>query len=1004
MTRVITFYLLLTGLFIRHSEARETAFARFNISYITVDDGLPTNFIDDIYKDGQGFLWVSTSGGGLARYDGFEFMHFTIASSPVRLAGNFVNRVVEDRFNRLWIATENGLNILDKRLMQLTWPQDEQHLFDPEPGQPVVNIISDTQGAIWIFSGTTLRKIVFNETGGIADVLAVDSLPRNVYTLAMADIDADGNIWTGTANRLSKVLPANEPRRLYLSHQITDLPMRETSYISTFVMKENELWIGTNEDGLIRYNLNSGAWNLYRRQETNPHSLTHNNITDLAVTHDHRLLVGTLRGINIYQPISDNFEHLTLSGHTEDKSLNSDFINCLLVDGERLWIGTETGGLNTITPLQLHAHNFTHVPNRPASLSRNPVNAIFEDNSGHLWVGTVEGGLNKRIDATDNFIHYTTAPPANLCHNSISALATDNDGRLWVGTWGNGVTLLDMQDPNYRKLRTLNNDTNAGLPHFVGLLCYDSINQGMWIGGNPGIFFYDLKTDRLLHPLDSATNQHARGCIGAITDRQGRLWVGTMEGVFRIDLRARSGDHFPYIHFRYKPDDPESGRVEWVTCFCMTADGTLWVGSNSYGIYKYLPATDSQPERFVNYNNEHGLINNTVRGILSDRQDRLWISTINGLSCFDPEAEAFINYTTEDGLPNNHFYWNACCKTRDGHLFFGGLQGMTSIEPDMQNTEARPAQVKLTRLFVAEKEIHPGNRHIDCDISMAHTLTLHESDKSFALKFSSLTYEPRPASAFSYRLLGFNEQWIDVHARRRFATYTNLPAGVYTFQVRYNAEGNAVGDNPVTELRVVIHPYFYKTWWFASLLLLTAAFSIAYLWFSRVRRLEKQKELLHRMVEERTSELMQQNVRISRQEEQLEEMSRQVEGLRQQAENANDRKFLDKANALMKEHYADADYTQAEFFAMMGISKSAANKRFRSLTGMSVGEFIRHYRLSVAFDLIKENSLTRQMNISDIAYAVGFNDPKYFSRCFMKRYEITPTQLMTDLPISPQTS
>jgi ligand-binding sensor domain-containing protein/AraC-like DNA-binding protein len=980
MKRVVTFYLLLAGLFVRHSEARETASAHFNISYITMDDGLPANFIDDIYKDAQGFLWVSTSGGGLARYDGFEFVHFTIASSPVGLSGNFVNRVVEDRFNRLWIATENGLNILDKRLMQLSWPQDEQRLFDTLPGQPIVNIISDTQGAIWIFSGTTLRKIIFNETGGIADVLSVDSLPRNVYTLAMADVDADGHIWAGTGNQLSKVVPGNEPHRLRLNHIITGLPVRTTSYISAFVLKENELWIGTNEDGLIRYNLNDGVWKLYLRQESNPRSLTHNNITDLAVTHDRRLLVATLRGINIYQPASDDFEHLTLGENLGGKSLNSDFVNCLLADGERLWIGTETGGLNTITPLRLHARNFLHDPNRPRSLSRNPVNTIYEDASQNLWVGTVEGGLNRRIGDADDFIHYTTAPPANLCHNSISALATDHDGRLWVGTWGNGVTLLDKQNTNYRKIRELNNHTNAGFPYFIGLLSYDSINCGMWIGGNPGIFFYDLKTDSLMQLLDAEANQHARGCIGSITDSSGRLWIGTMEGVFRINLRARlEGGNFPCDHLRYKLDEPQSSRLEWATSFCQSDDGTLWIGSNSYGVYKYVPATAGEPERFVNYNSQHGLINNTVRGILSDRQGRLWISTINGLSCFDPQAVTFINYTTRDGLPDNQFYWNAYCKTHDGRLFFGGLRGMTSIAADMHNATVRPSQVKLTRLFVAEKEIHPAHsRHIDCDISMAATLRLHESDKAFALEFSSLTYEPRPASAFSYRLPGFNSQWIDVPARRRYATYTNLPAGVYTFQVRYNAEGAPADANPVTELRIIIRPYFYKTWWFAFLLIAAAASVIACLWYN--------------MVKKRTRELMLQNVRINQQEEQLEEMSREVEGLRQQAENANDRKFLNKANALMAEHYADADYTQADLLSMMGVSKSVANKRFRAIAGMSTGEFIRHYRLARAYDLIRDNSLTRQMNISDIAYATGFNDPKYFSRCFTKLYGVTPKQ------------
>jgi AraC-like DNA-binding protein len=659
----------------------------------------------------------------------------------------------------------------------------------------------------------------------------------------------------------------------------------------------------------------------------------------------------------------------------------------MFADGERLWIGTETGGLNKITPLRLQISNYVHDPNRTDALSPNPVNAIYEDASERLWAGTVEGGLN-RLVGTDNFVHYTTKPPARLSHNSISVITTDHSERLWLGTWGNGVTLLDLHSPDFRTLQTFTSQTVTGFPDFIGFLQFDPVNQGMWIGSNSGIFFYDLQTGRLHHPFEPDVNGHVRGCIGSVIDRQDRLWAGTMEGVFRFDLRSRGADNrFSYVHYRHKLDNPESVRPEGIACFCIANDGTLWIGSNGYGIYKYMPPVTGKPEQFVNYNNERGLINNNVRGMLEDEQGRLWISTINGLSCFDPKTESFINYTTEDGLPGNQFYWNAYCKARDGRLFFGGLAGMACIETDLQNNILRPATVKLTRLLIAEKEIYSDSRHIDFDISMAKKLTLHESDKSFALEFSSLTYESKPVSGFSYRLPGFDEKWIDVPPTRRYAAYTNLPANTYTFQVRYNMEGVNPAENPVTELTVVIRPYFYKTWWFICLLATVIICSMIYLYFSRIAKLKKQKELLNLMVEERTKELKAQHVHLV-------EMTKQVEELKEKVENSNDRKFLDKATAIMKEHYTDPDYEQAEFLTTLGISKSAANKRFRTLTGLSVGEYIRHYRLNTAYDLIKENRLSKQMNISDIAYAVGFNDPKYFSRCFVKRYEITPTQLL----------
>lgn len=101
----------------------------------------------------------------------------------------------------------------------------------------------------------------------------------------------------------------------------------------------------------------------------------------------------------------------------------------------------------------LLVQNYYHIPTIPGSLSQNPVNAIYEDPSGVLWVGTVEGGLNRRAPGSNTFEHYTTDAPAHLSHNTVSCFTSDNDGRLWIGTWGGGIGWIDM------KIRRTNNST-----------------------------------------------------------------------------------------------------------------------------------------------------------------------------------------------------------------------------------------------------------------------------------------------------------------------------------------------------------------------------------------------------------------------------------------------------------------------------------------------------------------------------------------------------------------
>jgi AraC-like DNA-binding protein len=97
---------------------------------------------------------------------------------------------------------------------------------------------------------------------------------------------------------------------------------------------------------------------------------------------------------------------------------------------------------------------------------------------------------------------------------------------------------------------------------------------------------------------------------------------------------------------------------------------------------------------------------------------------------------------------------------------------------------------------------------------------------------------------------------------------------------------------------------------------------------------------------------------------------------------------------IIKENYKEPDFDVNELITQMGVSKTFMNKKMQALTQQSAGPFIRAYRLKVARDLIIKNRITHNMNISEIAYEVGFNDPKYFTRCFTKQFGVTPSGML----------
>lgn len=881
--------------------AQERFTEQYNITYITMNDGLPHHFIDDLYKDSRGFLWVSTAGGGLSRYDGYEFVHFNTGSGGCKLRSNFIRNVCEDRFQRLWAVSEGGTDIIDLRTLQSVIPQDPKGMLPHLLRQPANRVVVDSRGVIWLHTGNTLHRIAFDAKGEVGTLTSLSPVEVVGPEIILKDIDEDGSVWTCMQNRLCRIVYTEEGKLEpdFLSDALT---FEAGTSCTDILAKENELWIATDR-GLLRYNRTGNMVKHYAHDSGNPHSLSQNFLTGLAVSKDKQLLVATLRGVNIYNPITDSFERfMHEESATEGNTLSSNFVNCILAEDDHIWFGTETGGINQLTPRRLSARNYRHNREKPASLSPNPVNAIYEDKYGNLWVGTVEGGLNRKLPQDEGFAHYTRER-GELTHNSVSAITADSQDRLWVGTWGGGINLLDMKAPHRRK-EVINAQTAEGYPiDFVGTLTYDSINHGMWIGANQGIYFYDLHTRQIRTPFANRASENIHGCIGSIIDNEQQLWIGCMEGAYVIDLHSRTpleeGGTFRYRHLRHKLDNPQSHLTEKITCFYQAEDGTLWLGSNGYGIYRRTIDEEGK-ERFVSYSTAQGLPNNSVRGIVADKHGHaIWISTNNGLSCFYPKEERFVNYTRQDGLPDMQFYWNASFRSPDNVLYFGSVAGLTAVESNRPQAAAPAVRVRFTRLLIGNQEIMPGHKYLPFDIAVTDKLRLHEREKSFSLEFSALNFTPNITDRYSYRLLGFEEKWVQVSGNRRFASYTNLRPGKYTLQVKYAPDGGS-DDEHITQLEIEIRPYFYKTTWFVLLLILLAGVAVRQFYLWRIRNYTRQKELLRHTVEERTQELeqqktlleaqteelswqnntlIQQNEKITRQKQQLSRMARKVQEL-----------------------------------------------------------------------------------------------------------------------------
>ena len=987
MTRYILS--LIAALFITLSSFAQGSFpSRFNVSYLNMAAGMPNNFADDIFQDSYGFVWISTHGGGLVRYDGFNYMNFNLGSSGISLRSNSCRNVYEDHFKRLWIAFEEGPQVLDLKTMQPVIPPCENEKVEAQLNKALKNLCTrmycDAKGNVWMVSFNLLTRISFNEKGEVNRVLSI-SYPYNAPDLGLCDVYRNGTVVMCNNGVVSEFSVQNN-RLVAKNISSMFLPL-DYRYAGAVISYHGKIWLGTNR----------GLYNSAKQEfhaSGTVHSLQHEVVTSLAITEDDKLLVGTLCGVDIIDDKTGTIEHWNCSSVNP---LSSNFVNSLLAKDGQIWVGTETGGITKLAPRQLQLEFFKHDAANPASLSPNAVNAMYAAPDGTLWVGTVEGGLNALAPGSRNFTHYTMAN-SGLPHNSVSTLAADNRGNLWIGTWGTGIAVMNLQQPG-RIIPLVVDAKHQPFLNFAGVLVYDPINDGMWLGTNDGLFFYDLKRQQLIEPFKGCLN--VRGCIGSLITPEGKLLMGCVQGMVEINLKSRipgKGD-FAVKYHQYKLDDPKSGVIDKILSFCLAKDGKIWLGSNGYGLYCYN--YNKEGKTYVkSFTTNNGLANNTVKGIVEDNQGMLWIATDNGLSIFNPKTETFSSYSRKDGLLSSQFYFNGAIRDAKGKIYLGtdeGLMAVTGVNHAVHNS----ARLRFTELLVDNQPVFAGSDYLDDDISIAKRLCIHESDKSFTIFFSALNYGNDSQGVYLYRMKGYENDWVQLQPGQHSVRYSTLPAGSYQFEVKYIPSFDSDKEQ-VISVDIKVTPYFWKSWWFVSLMVIAFIAFLLYIYTSRLEKMrEREVEELYRPIEAALKDSdepgkLQSRIQmiLENQKRYQDSQKKSIEADRKQVAE-KERPFMDIVMEVMEKNYDNSEFGVQELANEMRMNRSVLSKKLNAEAGQPTAQFIRNYRLDIAKKMITENVANR--NITEIAYRVGFNDPKYFTRCFTKQYGESPSAFKESL-------
>lgn len=789
-----------------------------------------------------------------------------------------VTSIVQDRQGFLWFGTADGLNKYDGYDFKIYKhdPADSTSL----PGQEVNCLIVDRTGALWIGAGLRGRGVYrFDpDTDGFAPFSSkaplADSLARQIIGLIYED--RRGDFWLSTSAGLFRYHRATDVLQDFPPNPQDSTALNSKGINTIAEDRSGALWVGSAAGGVFRWEAETTRFKHFRLM-----TRSGNDAVPRKIFEDRRgtLWIATTEGLYRSNRATGAFELVLTFPKSPHNLMHEHFVSLFEDSHGRLWIGTFGAGLLRYEAATDYFQQFLHDPNDSNSLSANRIEFIFEDRSGILWFATYRNGLNRYNPKQETFTRYSFA-------DAVYAVLENRREEVWLGTSSHGLLRFDRDGNLRRQYRHEAKDPHSlGSDYVMALLVDPASPEDFWIGTETGLQRYEAKHDRFVHYAFGAREalQREAAHVKAIwADETGAIWAGTKggglfhiareatrlvqepqslrrESIWAIAQEPASGAFWlgtfgnGLLRFarnaqslaHYHRELPDSLRLSSNIVYALHADttGYMWIATTSG-----LNRLDTKTGLVRHWNSREGLPDNFVKAILPDAHGNLWLSTDNGISRFDPRTEKFKNFTVKEGLLHNTFLSGAYFKASDGRLFFGSEGGAIAFHPDSLAENTRPPEMAIAAFKVFDKPVRLTRAVADSQ----RALRLSYQQNFFSFEFVALDFNNPAKHQYAYRLEGFDRDWIQAGARR-YASYTNVDPGEYTFRVQ-GSNSDGVWNEAGASLRLVIVPPFWKTWWFQALAVCMIGAAVFALYRYRVNRLLERTRLAAHLQSARETE------------------------------------------------------------------------------------------------------------------------------------------------------
>ncbi len=781
----------------------------FNFKNITIEDGLSQSTVETIYQDSKGYIWIGTN-DGLDRYNGYEFKHYKHDKYDKNsIANNYIVDIIEDKNGYIWVSTIGGLsrinpdkdeiknyyskedsgNLSNSNLWQLLCTKDNRLIASTIDGLNVYDKNKDKFTRILYKEGELPSQYIY-------------SLEENI----------NGHIWVGTDNGLVEL---DKDLNIVKSYQDA---IGDSDVYNVYDDSKGNIWVCTLDNGLFKINLDDKSVENYKNNNSKI-SIPSNNVRDIISDSEGKLWIATDKGLCTFDYEREEFITYNKKLY-QSNSLIDDEIFCLLKDSSGLiWIGTYSG-ISRFNPNS----NFTHFkldPYEDNSISGNVIHGIYEDDDKTLWIGTNESGVNV---INGESIKHLNKENGNLVSDLIEDI-TGFKNYIFIGT-NEGLSVLVKNDKTAKNYTITNYTTKDGLPsNKIRSLFIDSKGY-LWIGTNKGLAILDTNNNKIIditYILDEmgVSDKFIRAVY---EDSKGNYYIGCFLEGGLIKINPNTKEYKIYKNIENDDSSISNNSIRYIN---EDLYGNILVGT-SHGINILNLSTD----KFNHYTEKDGLINNTIYGILVDKNNGIWMSTNAGISKLSTEDATFKNFTITDGLQSNEFNGRACFKSKDGNMYFGGINGFNVF--NSQDIELSTFEPKV---IFDNFEINGTNKK---DIS---NIKFKSNENNIKINFFTNDYKNTKTTQYYYKLEGLENEWNMTNSNS--LVFVNLGSGDYTLKIKTITQHGVMSDE--SSVHFTINPPIWRSNYAICIYLILIIISI-------LRYMHK-VNTLDRLVNERTNKL-----------------------------------------------------------------------------------------------------------------------------------------------------